>query len=137
MQNQPNPETLLINLERLLTRSSLLHYIALVTRIFHHTHIPVSCANAFAQLLCTHPEAVALHNQIAQLRHDKESSFNLSEIEDEMLSEASMLAVGTPMEARQGVMQYVEQVMRAAEVQTGDMDGALLGVDGLEIWERM
>jgi hypothetical protein len=83
MQNQPNPETLLINLERLLIRSPFLHYIALVTLIFYHTHIPVSCANAFAQLLCTHPEAVVLHKQIAQLTRDNESSFNLPEVEDE------------------------------------------------------
>jgi hypothetical protein len=133
MQNQPSPETLLANLERLVPRSPFLQYITLVTRIFHHTHTPASCAKAFAQLLCAHPEAVALHNQIAQLTHDNGSSFNLPEIEDEMFNETSMLAIGRPMEARQVVMQYVEHVMRAAEVETGDVDELLKGMDGLEI----
>jgi hypothetical protein len=49
-----------------------------------------------------------------------------------VFSDASTLVVGRPIEARQGAMQYVEQVVRAAEVQTVDMDGVLLGVDGLE-----
>jgi hypothetical protein len=76
---------------------------------------------------------VALHNQIAQLTHDNGSSFNLPEIEDEMFSETSTLAVGRPMEARQVVMQHVEHVMRAAEIKTGDVDELLKGMDGLEI----